>query len=119
LIILIHGSLFPLFDLLHEDLVVTHFGHHVFSFLPRIHKNINSLVQLIQVQFHVFLLTFEVFRLFITVELVKSRSSIVGTIRLAAFGRVVLALSVLLGEFLLPLVRVGISLLHESESSLF
>ena len=110
--------------LLHKNLVVTHFGHHVLGLLPGIHEDIDSLVQLVEEKLHVFFLTFEVFWFLVTEELVKRGlsvlvvSSLSGTgTRVLSRSRIILLLLQLV-ELLLPLVRVGVSLLHESQSSL-
>ena len=110
--------------LLHKNFVVTHFGHHVLGFLPGIDEDVDSLVQLVEEKLHVLFLTFEVFWLFVTEELVERGlsvlvvSSLSGAVaRVLSRSRVILLLFQLV-ELLLPLVRVGVPLLHESQSSL-
>lgn len=115
--------LLPLLDLLHEHLVVAHLRHHVLGLLPSIHQDVDSLVELIQINLHILLLGLKVLWLFVRIELVQSRGAIIDNIsvlRLAAVrGGLFILLFTLFFKFLGPLVRIGVSLLHESQSSLF
>ena len=56
-------------DLFDNTLLITHFGHHTVSTLKSFNQKVNSLVELVQVHFHVFFLTLKIFWFFITVEI--------------------------------------------------
>jgi len=83
----VHLSLFSLFHLLHKHFVIAHLGHHVLGFLPSVNEDVDSLVELVQVDLHVLLLRLEILRFLIRIELVQSRGAIIDNIsilRLAA-----------------------------------
>lgn len=83
----VHLSLFSLFHLLHKHFVIAHLRHHVLGFLPSVNEDVDSLVELVQVDLHVLLLRLEILRFLIRIELVQSRGTIIDNIsilRLAA-----------------------------------
>ena len=78
--------------------------NHALSLLQSLHKRVNSGIELVQVNFHVFLLTLSVFRFFIRMEIFESFF-----IRWIAFFLSLLLLFNSIGSKVL--------LLHETESS--
>ena len=108
-------------DLLNDCFLVAHFGHHRVSFLKRLDKSVDSLVELVQVHLHILLLGFEVFWFLIGVEIFK-------LILIVGIFSLLLRLTILVGNGALSLgailsfglVSSGVQvlLLHESVSSL-
>lgn len=64
-------ALLLIVDLLDDCLLVSHFGHHGVGALQGLDQGVNSLVQLVQVLLHIFLLTLEVFWFLIILEVLE------------------------------------------------
>lgn len=52
-------------NLLYKSLLIAHLRHHLVSLLQGLYERIDSLVQLIQILLHVFLLVLEILRLLV------------------------------------------------------
>ena len=114
------GSLLLVY-LLNDTLLVSHFSHHLVSLFKSIDKKIDSLVKLVEVHFHIFFLTFEVFWFLIRWEVFKN-IFILCTILVLLVRRTVFISLILYFRWLLVLFlftsRIGIFLKHKSMSSL-
>ena len=106
-------------DLLDESLLIAHLRHHLIGLLQGLYERIYSLVELIQVLFHVFLLGLEVFGLFVRIvrdELLLETGLIIALDNRFIVGHGLVLLIII--PFHLLGARVEVLLNHELVASL-
>jgi len=113
-------AVFLVVDLLNDSLLISHLRHHFISLLESLYESIDSLVELIQIHFHVFLLALEVLGLLIGMEIFKLILTTISISLMVTMWVFRITVTFVVFSFLSYVISSGVSvfLLHESVSPL-